>query len=53
MKIDMFKNILQKIGDFIIDRIKNANEPDLVNFYYELGMWFNDFCINDLSIYLD
>lgn len=49
----MKKKFLQSIADKIIEKLETTNEKELFDFYYELGMWFDSFCVNTLKIYLD
>jgi|688.fasta_scaffold2295320_1 hypothetical protein len=45
--------ILQSIANGIINRLENASHDDIFNFYLELGMWYDNFCIIYLDLYLD
>ena len=38
--------VKEDIADKIIEKLANTNNEDVFNFYLELGMWYNDFCIN-------
>jgi len=47
------KKTLQLFADLIIRKLKNAKNDEVFESYYELGMIYNDFCINYFNIYLD
>ena len=49
----MKRKILQSIGDSIIKNLEKADTQDMIDFYYEMGMSFNSFCIDYFDIYLD
>ena len=49
----MKTKILQSIADGIINKIDNAANLETFDFYYELGLWFDNFCINYFDIYLN
>jgi len=47
----MKERILQKIADHIIKMIKTAPTDKAIKFWYNIGMNFNLFCVNQ-DIYL-
>ena len=49
----MKKKILQKIANKMVKRVEEATDPELLAFYYDRAVWFNDFCIGYFEIYLD
>ena len=49
----MKRKILQKIADRIISKLEKTTDDELFNFYLELGVWYDDFCINTFEVYLD
>ena len=49
----MINKTLQSIANKIIDKLANASNEDVFNFYLELGYWYDDFCINNFNLYLD
>ncbi len=49
----MKRKLLQSIGDSILRGFEKTETNEMVEFYYELGMWFDMFCINYFDIYLE
>lgn len=49
----MKRKFLQSIVDSIIKKMENATHDEIFDFYLELGLWFDSFCINNMNIYLD
>jgi hypothetical protein len=49
----MINKTLQSIADKIIVKLAGASNDDIFNFYLELGMWYDDFCITYFDLYLD
>lgn len=45
--------ILQKIADFIIERLKYSNNQYEFEFWYNNGLWFDDFVIYNFGVYLE
>lgn len=46
------EKLLQKLADFICDRIKNAKTQQEVNFWFITGLMINDWCV-ERNIWLD
>ena len=49
----MKNKVLQSIADGIIKKLANASNDDMFNFYLEIGMWYDNFCVNTFDLYLD
>ena len=49
----MKTKLLQSIADGIIDKLDNATNLEIFDFYFELGLWFDNFCIKNFEIYLN
>lgn len=49
----MITKILQSIGDSIIIAISKAKDEKSITANYEMGLWFNDLCVNYFDVYLD
>ena len=49
----MKRRILQSIANGIINEMGKTISDEKFNRLYELGMGYNDFCINVFDIYLD
>lgn len=45
--------ILQSIADKILERAKNAKSDERFKQYYDMGMWFDSFCIDYFGVYLN
>lgn len=49
----MLKNFLQIIADKIIDQIRKSDSIDRINYYYVMGLEFDNFCRSIFNIELD
>jgi hypothetical protein len=49
----MKRRILQSIANGIINEMSKTISDEKFNRLYELGMGYNDFCINVFDVYLD
>lgn len=49
----MKKNFLQPIANSIINGLENTKNDEFIKVYYDLGMWFDNLCINYFGVYLD
>lgn len=45
--------LLQSIGNSILRGLEKANDNESIKSFYDLGIWFDGFCINYLDVYLD
>jgi hypothetical protein len=44
---------LQSIANSIISGLENTKHDEIADLYYEIGMWFDNFCIKYMGVYLD
>lgn len=45
-------NLLQKFADSIINKMEKTTNEELIEFYYEFGMFINNVSIKYFKIYL-
>ena len=48
----LFIKLLQRIADYIVERVENSTTEDAVKYWYELGMSLDRWCVNR-EIYLN
>ena len=49
----MIQKTLQYLADKTIVRLGATSDDDMFQFYYEFGIWLDNFAINYFGIYLD
>jgi hypothetical protein len=49
----MKNKILQSIGNSILRGLEKTNNDEFARAYYDLGMWYDNFCIRYFNVYLD
>ena len=49
----MKRKILQAIGDSILLALSKAKDEKSIKSHYEMGLWFNDLCINYFDVELE
>lgn len=48
----MKEKVLQSIADGLITKLANASHDDIFNFYFEMALWYDNFCIKNFNFYL-
>lgn len=49
----MKRKLLQLIADKVINKLENSTNLDSFDFFYDFGIWLNEYCIIYYDIYLD
>lgn len=49
----MKRKILQSIADAIITKLDTTKSETTFNFYLDMGLWFDEYCIHRYDIYLN
>lgn len=50
---NMKDKVLQPFAELILRELNKSTNKDVINFYFELGIWFDNFCIKYFNLYLD
>lgn len=49
----MKNKILQTIANTFIKLLSNINDPFMFEYYFNMAIWFNSYCIVFHDVYLD